>query len=324
MDQTDIYTSLGVDAVVNAIGPATRLGGLRLHPDVVTAMASAAQTPVRISELQRAVGQEIARLLDVPGAYVTAGASAALQLAAAVSIASDDPTVGDMLPHLQPDQPHVVVVQAAHRDPYDRALESAGAKLLAVGYPESTHRHELARAVDRRTAAILYRPWRPGNHVSLPDVSRLARERGIPVIVDGALAGPPIPALRQLFDQGAAVVAVSGGKTLRGPQASGLLLSTPEFLERAAMHHQDMDEREATWVSQTGAPAPLRQGIGRVAKVGREQIVGLLAAVRRYADSPGGDDQEGLDELDVLESLLLQSHLASAVERHWDRGLGVP
>lgn len=324
MDVHEVYSRLKVDTIINAIGPATRLGGLPLHPEVVEAMVASLELPVRISELQRQAGRAVAEALGVPGAYVTAGASSALQLAAAVCLASDDPGRGDQLPHVPEGRPRRIVVQSAHRDPYDRALESAGAELITVGYPEGTHRSEVSRAVDERTVAILYRPWRHGNHVALPVLKEIGEEWDIPVIVDGALAGPPIPALKSLFSEGATVVATSGGKSLRGPQASGLLLGPADFIERAAVHHQDMDERESTWQSATGAPGPLRQGIGRQSKVGREQIVGLWTAVMRYAGDPGRDDQAGIAELGLLESALSRLVPEVEVERQWDHGLGTP
>jgi L-seryl-tRNA(Ser) seleniumtransferase len=113
----------------------------------------------------------------------------------------------------------------------------------------------------------------------------------VPVIVDGALRIPPIATLHAYLAAGADMIAVSGGKMLRGPQGSGLLLGGPEWIARAGMNHQDMDEREETWPAAGAAfRRPPRHGIARLAKVGREQLVGLVTAVERFVDGSGEED----------------------------------
>ena len=41
-----------------------------------------------------------------------------------------------------------VVIQSAHRDPYDHAITIVGLRLTEIGYPYSTRAHELARELD--------------------------------------------------------------------------------------------------------------------------------------------------------------------------------
>ncbi len=296
-----IFDELGVRGVINGVGPATRLGGLPLSDEVWQAMREAVRTPVHLAELQEAAGREIARLLDVPAAYVTSGASAALTLAAAVCMTGDDAARIDELPRATT-FPHRVVVQRGHRDPYDRAIEAAGGVLVEIGYPGTTHPGELEAALDERVAAVLFRPGGPGNLLDLSTTCTLAHARAIPVIVDGALVVPPARALHALLDAGADLVAVSGGKGLRGPQASGLLVGRPELVAAAGLHHQDMDERATTWHH---APrTPPRHGVARGMKTGREQIAGLVAAVRRHVRDPQSDHTEGVAELDRAAALL--------------------
>jgi L-seryl-tRNA(Ser) seleniumtransferase len=110
------------------------------------------------------------------------------------------------------------------------------------------------------------------------------------VIVDAADSVPPLARLRALYDDGADLIAVSGGKAFRGPQASGILCGKADLIRHVALHHLDMDLRDATWNASdiTGFwPTGGREGIGRGMKVGREQIVGLLAAVTEFASDPG-------------------------------------
>ena len=296
--------------VVNGVGPATRLGGLPLHREVLEAMGRATAVPMRMARLERAAGEHVSRLLDVEAAYVTSGAFSALVLATAAAIAGDDATIADTLPH--PVVPRVeVVIQAAHRDPYDRAVEVAGGRVVTIGYPGSTHVRELEAAIGERTAAVLFRPGHAGNHVPLDVVCEIAHARGVPVIVDGALHVPPLRTLTEYFRDGADMVALSGGKVFRGPQASGLLCGRAEWIERVGVHHQDMDEREATWPEAGGRfTAPPRHGVARGSKVGREQLVGLVTAIERFLTAGDLDADEGVAALREAYGLLQASGLS--------------
>lgn len=319
----DEFERIGARRVVNGVGPATRLGGVPLHPSVVAAMSGATAAAVRMDELEEAAGRHLASLLGVEAAYVTSGASAALTLATAALIGGSDAALLDALPRISGSANRVVVL-AAHRDPYDRAVEAAGAQLVTVGYPHSTHIGEIERELPD-AAAVLYRPRRPGNHPSLAQIARSAAMRGVPVVIDGALHAPPVENLHRWLSDGAALVALSGGKHFRGPQATGILCGRADLVELAGLQHQDMDEREATWpyARRRGeSSTPPRHGLGRGMKVGREQIAGLLAAVERYVDQPGVDDVPGIEELGRLEALL--ADLPIGVRREPTSALGVP
>ncbi len=323
-DRTGLFDRIGVRRVINGVGPATRLGGLPLPPSVIRAMTEATRHPVRMDDLERRAGAEVARLLGVEAAYVTSGAAAALMLATAALIAGDDPARIDTLP-APGAAPHRMVVLAAHRDPYDRALEAAGAELVVVGYPGGTHIGEIERALDAETVGILYRPGRPGNHPSLREISAAARRAGVPVLIDGALYAPPLENLWRWIEDGASLVTLSGGKHFRGPQASGILCGRAELVDLVALQHQDMDERESTWARGADGGArvtPPRHGIGRSMKVGREQIAGLVAAVERYIAAPGADDAEGIRELARLRTILERGEIP--VVWHESSALSVP
>lgn len=325
-----IYDDLGVTTVINGVGPATRLGGLPVSEPVWAAMREAMSVTVRISALQAAAGRRLSSLLEVPACYVTSGAAAALTLGTAVALTGSDSARVDALPNTT-GMPNRVIIQRAQRDPYDHAITAAGAELVEIGYPHTTHTSELERAIDERTAAVLVRPGAPGNLLTLRTISEIAHERGIPVIVDGALRVPPIERLQQFFADGADLVAVSGGKKFRAPQATGILCGRPDLIAAVALHHQDMDEREQTWMSGelAGSPepwarsAPPRHGIGRSMKVGREQIAGLVTAVDRYVNAPGEDDRDGLAELDILEEQL-RGQSSTTVTRGFEESLDVP
>lgn len=316
-----IFDGLSLTPVINGVGPATRLGGLPLADEVLQAMREAAKISVRMDELQLAVGRRLAELLGVPGAYVTPGASAALSLATAAVLAQGKAEISDQLPSVEGGR-NRVVIQHAHRDPYDHAVSLVGGHIVEVGFPSSTHADELRRALGDDTAAVLFRPGRPGNLLDLPTVAAIAHSAHVPVIVDGALHVPPIERLQTYFAEGADLVAVSGGKGFRGPQASGLLCGEPGLLEMAALQHQDMDERADTWRPASGESPP-RHGVGRGMKIGREQIAGLLSAVERHVRAPGADEKPGLDELSDIEEAL-QGVEGLTVSPGFDDALNVP
>lgn len=320
-----VYERLGVPAVLNGVGPATRLGGLALHPEVWAAMQEALTTSVRMDVLEEAAGKRLAELLGVPGVYVTSGASAALFLGTAAAMARGHSHLIDQLPDTT-GMRHKVIIQSAQRDPYDRAVVAAGATLVPIGYPDSTHPGELERVLDDEVAAVLYRPGKHGNLLSLEATARIAHAHDVPVIIDGAMFVPPLDRLHAFFEAGADLVAVSGGKGFRGPQASGLLCGRSEFINVIALQHQDMDERDTTWPRNTGDSSPVtppRHGIGRPMKVGREQIVGLLTAVERYVHDPGGDERAGTAEVDAAE-LALRTNSDLPVVRVHEPTLDVP
>lgn len=282
-----IYEELKLRPIVNALGPATRLGGLPLSAGVLAAMSDAVAVNVRMDELQEAAGAELARLLDVPAVYVTSGASAALTLGVAACVAGAVPGAIEALPALA--APRRVVIQQAHRDPYDHAVTAVGVSLTEIGFPSSTYPDELSRTLDGSVAAVLWRPGRPGELLSLRTVAELSHEAGVPVVVDAAMDVPPVERLQRMFADGADLVVVSGGKAFRGPHTSGLLCGRPDLVDAVALHHQDMDIRARTWApSEVSGAQPLRgrHGLGRGMKVGREQIVGLLAAVREHIAAP--------------------------------------
>ncbi|HZV25931.1 MAG TPA: hypothetical protein VFG00_06545 [Acidothermaceae bacterium] len=291
---------------------------------VLDAMRWAVATNVRMDELQEAAGIELARLLNIPAAHVTSGAYAGLTLAAAVCAVGGDSRGVDELPLVG--ERSRVVIQMAHRDPYDHAITSVGLRLTEIGYPYSTRSHELARELDGTVAAVLHRIGGNGDMLPLRIVAELSHAAGVPVIVDAADSVPPVARLRALYDDGADLIAISGGKAFRGPQASGILCGKADLIRHVALHHLDMDLRDATWNASdiTGYwPTGGREGIGRGMKVGREQIVGLLTAVKEFVSDPGRWAQHYLAELAACERALAASRVVHVSAGH-DHVMNVP
>lgn len=288
----DIYQSLSVRRVINAAGTLTRLGGPPMAPDAMEAMREASCWSVSIEELQDRAGSYLAEVTGAEAGYVTCGAAAGLQLAAAACLAGLDIQRMEHLPDTD-GMPNQIIVQRCQRNAYDHALRTAGAKLVEVGQlgnPDTrpTAPWQIEAAIHSGTAAVLWVDMKAPGVVSLKDTVEVAHRHQLPVIVDAAASLPPVENLKRFIATGADLVAFSGGKALRGPQASGILVGRQNLIDSVALQHQDMDVWPETWMLrrrflESGRlPGPPLQGIGRPLKVGKEEIAGLIAAVRAY------------------------------------------
>ncbi len=233
--------------------------------EVVDAMRMAAGSHVDMHELQAAVGAELARLTRNEAGYVSAGAAAGLALSVLACATKGDPAAISRMPsgHGLPTE---VVMHCGHRIPYDRAVELTGGRIVQIGNAIQTFDWELEAVLGTNTAMVL---WVAGCHLSpgtlnLAETVRIAHARGIPVVVDAAAQLPPAENLWAFTRAGADLALFSGGKALRGPQATGLVLGKAAMIEA---------------VRANGAPY---QRLARAMKVGKEEMLGLLAAVRRY------------------------------------------
>ncbi len=261
----DLYAHLGVRPVINAYATLTRLGGSLMPPEVLSAMAEAARCFVDLDELQARVGERIAALTHNEAAYVTSGAAAGLVLATAACITGTDPAAVRQLPDLSGLKDEVIV-HKSHRNGYDHAIRQVGVRLVEIGFADRTERWELERAITPRTAAIVYfqAAFTGRGDLPLEEVIDVAKAHGVPVIVDAAAQLPPPENLWRFTQMGADLAVFSGGKDLRGPQSTGLILGRRDLIRACALN------------------ANPNFGIGRPMKVGKEEMVGVLAALERY------------------------------------------
>jgi L-seryl-tRNA(Ser) seleniumtransferase len=282
-----IYDDLGVRTLINARGCATLAGGTLMEPEVVAAMAAAAESFVRIGDLQEVASRRIAAVTGAEAGYVTSGAAAGLTLGAAAMLAHLDTDLMERLPDTG-GAPAEIVVQAEHRNPYDHLVRASGARLVEFGGVGRATVAEMESAIGPATAGAFYHGQAEANGLSIEDFVATAHARGLPVLVDASMNLPPRSNLRRFVAAGADLVAFSGGKTIRGPQASGFLAGRAELLVSVGLQQQDMDVLPSTWsrrslVEQGVISRPPTHGIGRSMKTGKEEIVGLMVALERYA-----------------------------------------
>ena len=289
-----ILQRLGVPTVINACGPVTRLGGGLMHPDVAAAMVEASTACFDMQALQAAASRAIVQATGAQAGIVTTGASAAILLGAAACLAGLDPGRMNRLPEV-PDGKCEFLIVRSQRNMYDRALMVAGGRLVEIGIPDrvsgpgvrDAEAWEIEDAIGPNTAGIYYLA-QPQSRPALPQVTAVARRHGVPVLVDAAAQLPPTENLRAYLAQGADLVAFSGGKAIGGPQASGILCGRADLVSSALAQMLDMDVLPDAWAAPAEF-APLAQlrglphhGIGRSCKAGKEEIVGLIAALHRF------------------------------------------
>lgn len=302
-----IYAQFGVRPVINGVGPATRLGGSILDDEVLAAMAQATREYVKIDELQDAAGRYIAEITGAESGYVTSGAAAGLALSAAACMTGLDPVKINRLPDAR-GMKNEIIIHRTHRYDYDHAFRSVGATLVEVGFPDAIHPYELESAITSNTAAVAYFPTPNRPALPLPLAAEIAHRHGVPVIVDAALEVPPVENLRTFIDQGADLVVISGGKALRGPQASGFIAGKADLIRAIGFHNQDMDVHPETWtyrgmIAAGEVTGPPHHGIGRQMKVGKEEIIGLLVALQRYLAQDHAAEHAGwLARMEALQA----------------------
>ena len=255
----DIYRSIGVRPLINARGTFTIISGSLMLPEVRAAIDAAAQHHVHLDELMDAVGARLAELTKAEWGMVSSGCAAALTHATAACLAGGNPDLHVRIPNLAGFPKDEVIIPSHSRNVYDAAVRATGVRILEVGTAE-----ELDAAFGPRTAMvyILAGPEADKEPLSTRAIAQAAGRRRVPVLVDAAAEVLTIPNVH--LQNGATLVAYSGGKCIRGPQTAGLLLGRKDLVRAAWVH---------------SAP---HHGFSRAMKVGKEETIGMLMAVETW------------------------------------------
>jgi D-glucosaminate-6-phosphate ammonia-lyase len=301
----DIYERLGVPKIVNASGAKTRLSGSIMPDEVVQAMVQASKELVDMEYLQAKACEVIGQVTGAQAGIVTTGAASGLLLATASCLTGLDIAKMEKLPDTT-GMKNEVVIARNHRNAYDHQIRLAGVRLVEAGLDErglgagvrSVEAWEIEAAITERTCAIAYSA-KPANSPPIEQVIRVGKANGIPVIVDAAGELPPASNLKKFIAMGASAVVFSGGKAIRGPQASGILAGEKDLIMGAALQQLDMDTSFELWnppsnlIDKSRLKGIPRTGIGRGYKAGKEEIVGLITALRLFADRDEKIEEEG-------------------------------
>lgn len=261
----DLFEKIGIKKYINAHDSYTIYGGSRMNEKVFNGMAEMGKYFVDMDELQDILGKRIAKLTHNEGAYITNGASAGLLISSAACITGKNKYNQNKLPNTDGLKNEIIVIRG-QRNEFDKAIECSGAKIVEIGNAYETFEWELDGVINNNTAAVFYFASTLHAKSSLPieKVIEVCKNRKVYLVVDMAAQLPPVENLWNYTKMGADLVIFSGGKTLCGPQTSGLILGKRELINICKM---------------IGPPHP---GIARSSKVGREEMVGLYIAIEEY------------------------------------------
>ena len=284
MAETNIFRSIGVEPVINCMGTFTIIGGSLERPAVRVAMEAASHNFVQYDELADGIGQRLADLTGAEWGMVSAGCAAGLKHITAACVTGGNPEKLIRIPDLTGFDKNEVIIPDFSRNAYDHGIRNIGVKIVSVKTPE-----ELKKAINPRTAMIYIRSTDTdtftGQPLSLEVISQIAKPHQVPVLVDAAAENLTLPPVH--LKRGATIVAYSGGKAICGPQCAGLMLGDKSILMSA-------------W--QASSP---HHGPGRDNKVGREEMIGMMAAVEDWVKRDHDADwKKWLGWLDTISKRL--------------------
>ena len=303
-----VYSTVGVRPLINCKGTLTMYSGSVMLPEVRQAMIEASRKYVHIEELIDGVGRRIGEIMRTEFGLVTNGCAAALCQITAGCVAGTSPDRIARLPDTTGMKNEVITLKT-HRHAYDHAIRMVGITLIEVDDDGDS----LRAAFNGRTAMVAVFGDRAGDgEMTVREIVDTAHDHGVPVLVDAAAERPDVP--NPYLADGVDAVAYSGGKCLRGPQASGLVLGRRDLLWAAFMN---------------GAP---HHSIARPMKAGKEEIMGLLAAVEQWVERNHeaewkaweGYLQTVIDAIAPLPSIHLavrqpgRSNVAPVLHINWD------
>ena len=256
----DYFKELGVGTFINAAGTYTMFTASLMRPEVMEAINYSSKHFVSLNELHDAVGKRIAELVQSEAAMVTSGAASALTLGTAAILTGKNPEFIKNLPDLT-GMKSEVIIQKTHRVGYDHAIRNCGVKMIEVETVE-----ELENAINDKTALMFFlNDAEPKGQIKSEQYVALAKKHNLPTLIDCAADVPPTENLWKHTKLGFDLVAFSGGKGIRGPQSSGLLLGRKALIEAARM----------------SAP-PNGDTIGRGMKVNKEELLGMMIALEAF------------------------------------------
>jgi uncharacterized pyridoxal phosphate-dependent enzyme len=251
---SNVYERIGVRPLINARGTWTYLSGSLMMPEVRAAMDAASRQFVDLFELQAAVGKRLAALSGAESGMITSGSAGAMAAATAACMAGTDPAKIWQLPDTTGMKSEVVMLGG--RIAFDSAIRLTGAKLRVV-----KELSELPSALNDQTAMV-YTTWRGD---SLPKALEITQRAKVPLLLDDAAGIPPFENLSRYAKTGVDLYCFSGGKGMRGPQCSGVLLGRKHLIDAALKNYN-----------------PYEGSVCRAMKVGKEEIIGMLTAVETW------------------------------------------
>ncbi|NNV54068.1 aminotransferase class V-fold PLP-dependent enzyme [Limnovirga soli] len=261
----DLFKELGVRTFINAAGTYTFMTGSLMREEVVEAIRSATHDFCLLDELQDKVGAKIATMVHAESAVITSGCFSALTLGLAGVLTGMDQTKVEQLPHLAgTGMKSEVIIQKGHSIGYSHALTNTGCTIVTV---ETIS--DVEKAISDKTALLWFLNVQSDKGlINHEQWVALGKKYKIPTMIDIAADVPPVENLWKFNDMGFDLVCVSGGKAMRGPQSTGILMGKKELIAAARL---SMPPRGTT--------------IGRGMKVNKEEVLGMYVALEHFVNA---------------------------------------
>ena len=297
----DVYAELGVTPLININGTVTVIGGSVMRPEVMELTRRGNEHFVLIDELEIAAGKFIAKLCKSPAGYtglVTAGAAAGLVVGYSGMMTEDLEPRMRAIPDVSDFPRNEVIIQKSHRYPFDHQIRQTGAKLVEV-----ETREDMIAAINPKTVAIHFTNiLSDKGKVSGPETIAIAKEHNLYTFNDAAADVPPVERLWEYPALGFDMVAFSGGKDIRGPQAAGILIGKEDLMHYALLNMSPQEDR-----------------IGRCCKVGKETIFGMLKALEIFVNQDYEATLRTYDERAQVITHALKEFGVTALPREFNR-----
>ena len=281
------YQDIGIKPFINANGTITTLGGSIMPTEVVESMREAATSFIHLNELHERVGDKLAEMIGVEAAFVSCGAASGVQVSAAACLTGTDLDRVHKLPDTSGAKNEFIISLVDSHFYIHQGIEAVGGTLVRVGTREAVTAADMIDAIGPNTAAIVFF-FGAQPKEQLAEIIPEATARGVPVVVDAAAQLPPRSNLTEIAGLGTSLVNFSGGKGIRGPQNSGLVIGKQKYVEAARLNSNP------------------HSAIGRGMKVGKEEVMGLLTAVEIFLAK---DEKE-----EYAEWRTQMEHIAQAAE----------
>lgn len=283
----NIYAELGLPTPINAHLTETVYGGSIIRPEAIAVMEQAAKHFVVMMDLEAVVGKKVCEMLHLPAGYaaiVTSGAASAIQNGYAGIITGSDPAKIKLIPDIPGPKPEVLI-QHSHAAGWDHQIRATGAKVIEVVTVDDVH-----RAINERTIAMHFQNLSDGDgKINRADWLKLAHDNHLPAFLDMAADVPPKSRLWEYANMGYDLITISGGKAIRGPQVSGLLMGRAELVQNALLN---MSPNEDT--------------LGRPCKIGKEELLGFLKALEVYL----AEDEDAVRSRQAAQMQVIETALA--------------
>ena len=261
----NLLDELGIRTFINAAGTYTTMTASLMDDEVMNAIDYSAKEFCMLNEVQDKVGEKIAQMVHAEAAMVTAGAFSALTLGTAGILTGMDQAKVKQIPHRLEESgiKSEVILQKGHFDGYEQALYNTGVTIIPVETAD-----DVDKAVNEKTASMHFLNCNALEGKIMHDEwLQLAKKHNLPATIDIAADVPPVTNLWKYNDMGFSFVALSGGKAIRGPQSTGVLMGKKDIIAAARLND-----------------SPNGVTIGRGMKVNKEEMLGMYAALDAYVN----------------------------------------